>query len=234
MNIQTFIFNWRGQYNNTLTKIDQFKKIGINPVIINSDDDCESLSDWHNIGEESYFTAQMLKALDLFTGDILFHIQADVSYDKWDKLMEDALKYYDKYEWGIYAPNVDYTWYSSDRTDIQRLQIPDTNLKMVADTDCTCWFIHKSVIETAKARNINFAPYKMGWSFDIVYSAVSYMDKKPVLRDYNHTVSHPKGTKYNTDIAENEMRTLYSNLPKDIQEAFYYIKSDKEQLAKYY
>ena len=57
MKIQTFIFNWRGQYNNTIEKINQFKEIGITPIIINSDENHEE-TEWNNIGEDSYFTAQ--------------------------------------------------------------------------------------------------------------------------------------------------------------------------------
>ena len=234
MNIQTFIFNWRGQYNNTLTKIKQFNTLGINPIIINSDEKCDALPDWHNIGEESYFTAQMLKALELFTEDIFFHIQADVSYDNWKKLIDDALFYYEKYDWGIYAPNVNYTWYTSERTDVPRLELPDKNLKMVADTDCTCWFIDRSIIELANERSVDFAPYKMGWSFDIVYSALAYLNKKPVIRDYSHTVIHPQGTNYNTSQAETEMVNFFNTLPYDIKEAFSYIKGNKDNLWKYY
>ena len=105
---------------------------------------------------------------------------------------------------------------------------------MVANTDCTCWFIHKDIINEAKNRGVNFAPYKMGWSFDIVYPALSYMLKRPVLRDYSHTIQHPAGTNYNKEQAEWEMRSLYLSLPADIQEAFGYIKTDKTKLYKYY
>ena len=38
MKIQTFIFNWKGQYDKTKEKIKQLKKIKVAPVVINSDD----------------------------------------------------------------------------------------------------------------------------------------------------------------------------------------------------
>jgi hypothetical protein len=233
MNIQTFIFNWRGQYEKTLEKIEQLKEFGVTPIIINSDDlHCDE--GWHNIGEESYFTAQFLKAIELFDGDVMFHIQADASYDDWSKIYEGAKQCFDVYNWGIYAPNVDYTWYDSSRTDLTSFDLDEPNYKMVASPDCTCWFIHKDIIEEAKRRNINFAPYKMGWSFDIVYTALSYLNKRPVIRDYKFTIDHPPGTNYNKTQAEQEMLLLYGKLPADIQEAFRYIKQDKDQLAKYY
>jgi hypothetical protein len=177
-----------------------------------------------------------MKALELFhkfKGDVLFHIQGDASYDNWKQLYEDAEKYYETYEWGIYAPNVDYTWYDSSKVDLQ-FNIDEPNLKMVADTDCTCWFIHKDIINMADEKGIDFAPYKMGWSFDIIYSALSFLSQRPVLRDYSHTIDHPPGTNYNKEQGEREMAELYESLEDDVKEAFYYIKTNINNLSKYY
>jgi hypothetical protein len=70
MKIQTFIFNWRGQYEKTKEKQKQLSAIGVVPVVINSDDNHrEDDPNWHNIGEDSYFTAQFLKAIELFDKD---------------------------------------------------------------------------------------------------------------------------------------------------------------------
>ena len=240
MKIQTFIFNWRGQYDKTIEKIDQLTALGIQPIVINSDETHENYDerhDWYNIGEDSYFTAQFLKATEIFekgNADVLFHIQADASYDNWAPIYADAEKYFEVYNWGIYAPNVDYTWYDSSRTDLDAFELEEPNLRMVANTDCTCWFIHRDIIKSTKERGVDFSPYKMGWSFDIVYPAVSYIMKRPVLRDYNFTIDHPPGTNYNKDQAEKEMHSLYAALPTDIQQAFRSIKQDKEQLGKYY
>ena len=233
MKIQTFIFNWCNQYEHTIKKIEQLKIIGKTPIVINSDDEYKK-ADWYNIGEESYFTAQMSKALELFDGDVLFHIQADASFDNWQPIYDSAEKHFKKYKWGIYAPNVDFTWYVSERTDLDMFNIAQKNLKMVANTDCTCWMIHKDIINEAIKRKIDFSPYKMGWSFDIIYTALSYMKKRPVLRDYNYTVQHPKGTNYSKGIAEAEMHTFYQSLPEEIQRPFEMIKGDRNQLAEYY
>jgi len=233
MKIQTFIFNWRNQYENTVKKIEQLKLINKKPIVINSDDEHKE-GDWYNIGEESYLTAQTLKAIELFDSDIMFIILADVSYDNWLPIYESAEKYFKKYKLGIYAPNVDYTWYTSDRVDLEQFSASNDKIKVVSDTDCLCWMIHKDIINEAKKREIDFSPYKMGWSFDIVYSALSHMMKRPVLRDYNFTVKHPQGTNYDKGQAEYEMHKLYQSLPQDIQKAFGMIKGDINQLVEYY
>lgn len=233
MKIQTFIFNWRGQYEKTKEKEAQFKAIGVKPIIINSDDNHRE-EGWHNIGEESYFTAQYLKAVELFDGDALFHIQADASYNDWAPIYEAAKKFHEKYNWGIYAPNVDYTWYDSSRADLKEFEFDEDHLKMVMNTDCTCWMVHKDIIEEAKNRGVDFSPYKMGWSFDIIYTALSFMKRRPVIRDYNFTIDHPMGTNYNKDVAEKEMHDLFNSLPEDIKLAFYAIKQQPNYLYNYY
>lgn len=233
MQIHSFIFNWRGQYEKAKLKEEQLKRLGIKVTVINSDDNNRE-DDWVNIGEQAYFTEQFLMALKLFEGDVLFHIQADASYDKWEELIEDGKKYYSKYNWGIYAPNVDYTWYDSSRTDIGNIKVSDNNLRMVACPDCTCWFIHKDVITDLRERNIDMSPYSMGWGWDIILPALSFLKSRAVLRDYNHTIDHPPGTNYNKTQAEKEMHALFDSLPNDLKMLFYWIKGDRLQIAKFF
>jgi hypothetical protein len=234
MLIHSFIFNWRGQYEKTKEKEKILSSIpDVKVTVINSDEEHMD-EDWINIGEESFFTDQFMMALKLFSGDIFWHVQGDASYDKWSELVTDAKKYWEKYEWGIYAPNVDYTWYTANRTDISGLLVSDTNLKIVACTDCTCWFIHKDVIQDFKDRNIDMTPYTMGWGWDIVLPSLAFLKQKPVFRDYNHVIQHPEGTNYNKDKAEREMLALFESLPLDLKKLFSHIKSDRESIAKYF
>ena len=233
MNIQPFIFNWKGQYEKTLAKEEALKKIFEKVIVINSDDTHEE-ERWVNIGDDCYYTDQFMKAIELFDGDVLFHIQADASYDKLEELVNDAKKYFEEYEWGIYAPNVDYTWYISENTDIKSIESNHNNIRMVADTDCTCWFIHKDVINEFLNRKIDMSDQKMGWGIDLCLSAISFILSRPVIRDYNHTIDHPHGTNYNKDVASNELNCLWSRLDDDIKEAISYIKGDREKLIKFF
>ena len=91
---QPFIFNWKGQFEKTCQKEEQLKKIFDKVIVINSDDTNEKL-EWINVGDDYYFTDQFLKAVEVFDGDVMFHIQADASYDDFESLIEDAKKYYD-------------------------------------------------------------------------------------------------------------------------------------------
>jgi len=233
MNIQPFIFNWNNQFKKTSLIEDSLKKKFDNVFVINSDDD-NTKEGWVNIGNECYFSDQFRKALELFDGDVLFHIQGDVSYDKWETLVEDAKKYFEYYNAGIYAPNIDYTWYSSENTDIESLQSEHSNIKMVACTDETVWFIKKEIIQEMFERKIDFSDNTMGWGWDLVLCGISFLNGLPVIRDYNHTISHPMGTDYNKEKASTEMLNLWNSLDPDLKEVVSYIKGNREKIVKYF
>lgn len=215
MLIHPIIFNWRNQGAKALLKEQQFKDIGYdNVTVINSDDNFKQ-KNWINIGEDAYFTKQFLTALEVFDGDVLFHIQADTSYDNWKDLIAESIKHYVYYKWGVYAPNVDWTEWNSARTDI-RYYDPYQTHAHVACTDCTCWMIHKSIIDKFLSYDIDMSDQNYGFGIDIIIAACSYLKHRPVIRNYNHTIQHPKGANYNVAQALLEMNSLFSKLPQEL------------------
>ena len=64
MNIQSFIFNWRNQFESTLEIEKQLHKIFDQVNVINSDEQ-NYRAYWKNIGEQAYFNQQFLTCLDL-------------------------------------------------------------------------------------------------------------------------------------------------------------------------
>jgi len=155
LKIQSFIFNWHNQFESTLVIEKQLNKILDQVNVINSDEQ-NYRAYWHNIGEDSYFTAQFQKALELHDGDsIFFHIQGDTSYNNWNKLVQDARHYMQKYNAGIYYPKVkNVEWYDDNITTIQTMHAPDENIKYIATGDETVWFIHPKVIEYVKRKKL--------------------------------------------------------------------------------
>lgn len=232
MKIQCFIFNWPGQTQHTLMTLQQLKQFGANVTVINSDES-HTPDDWVNVGNDAFFTKQWTTACDLFDADVMFHIQADATYNDWQQLMLDAEKYYKKYNWGIYAPNVDHTWYDSQRSDLQNVSLPDSNLKLTSNPDCTCWFLHRDIIQQFKNLNWDWTFHQLGWGIDLIVCAQSYLQKRPILRDYNHTVRHPQGTNYNKQQAEVEMVELYNRCPPELQRLILIIRGQKELLLEY-
>jgi hypothetical protein len=236
MNIQPFIFNWNKQFDKTCAIEESLSKIFDKVAVINSDD-TNTRDGWIDLGDSAYFSDQFRKALELFDGDILMHVQGDVAYDNWEKLVYDSRYYLDYYNAGIYAPNIDYTWYSSENTDIDSIESDHSNIKMVSCTDETVWFIRKEIIQEMYNKNIDFSKNKFGWGWDLVLSGICFSKGIPVIRDYNHTIEHPKGTSYDKDKASDEMRLLWQSLDSDMKDIIGKIKgnqSTRNQLANYF
>lgn len=237
--IQPFIFNWRGQFEKTCAIENQLKEIFDDVTVINSDEE-NTRSGWIDLGDEAYFTMQFRKALDLFKTEkkVLMHCQGDTVFSDYKKLVEDARKYYNFYKWGVYAPDVTNIWYTPENTDINGIQSEHENIKMVACTDETVWFVHRDIIEEYYSRGLpkimTHETMKMGWGWDLVMNAISFIKGRPVIRDYRHQIQHAAGTNYNKNSAGEEMGNLWQSLPEDLRECISYIKGDREKLIKYF
>jgi len=235
LKIQPFVFNWRNQYGKTKKIEADLLKIFPHVTVINSDDE-HNESHWINIGEEAYFAEQFLTAVDFFDADVFFHVQGDIEFDRWEELVNSAQKYYDKYKWGIYAPNVDYTWYNSQNADVETIQFPseENNLKVVSNPDCTVWFIHRDILNILKNNHENLSFLKYGWGLDLILCGNSYLQQRLVIRDYQYTVIHPPGTGYAQQEAFEELNVLLNKCDRAMQTVIQIIRFDKNSLVHYF
>jgi hypothetical protein len=170
-----------------------------------------------------------------FDGDILFHVQGDATFENWKCVVDNAKKYFEKYNWGIYAPNVDYVWLSSEKVNLKTVLFEESTLSMVTNPDCTCWFIHKDVINFFHSLNIDLeSNNKYGWGIDWIMCALSYQLGRPVIRDYEFSVSHPKQTGYNAKEASVDLNRLVHSLDIDLQMVIYDLYRNDEKLRLHF
>lgn len=231
--IQPFIFSWKGQYENAKRLEMQLSEIFDNVIVINSDDD-NTPDNWINIGNQCYFSDQFRKALEIFNqGDFkfLWHIQADASYDNFQHIAESAGKAYQDYNFGVYAPNVDDTFYIPEKTDVFPLE---NNLKVVATTDNTCWIFHRDMADSMLANLDLMKENQLGWGWDLLICAFSHLKGRMVIRDYNFTISHPASTGYKKEQAENEMQVMFYKCNDDLKRVIYHIKVNPPFLSQLY
>ena len=235
MKIEPFIFNWKGKSENSKKIFFQLNSIFDKVKVINSDDDyCPE--NWINVGDEFYFSGQFNTALKNFSGDVLFHIQGDVSYNRWEQLVNDALYFFKKYSCGIYSPNIDYTWYTTEKYKIEDKSnlLQHNNLDIISCTDETVWFIHKDIINHFKDLNIKLRNQDFGWGIDLALASISFLNKKLVLRDKNHKIFHPRSSNYDLNLAEIQFKKFRKKLPSKINKCISLIQKNKEsKLYKY-
>jgi len=233
MNILCYIFSWKGQYENAVYLEKQITSLGISVKVINSDDDNRP-EDWINIGNNCYFSDQFKTCLEDFNTkeyDVLWHIQADAKFENFSAVVDSAKASFEKYNWGIFAPNVDDTFYVSSRTDVFSLT---ESQKVVATTDNTCWFVHKDIISDLN-KNIDLMQgNRLGWGWDLLLCGFSHLQRRYVIRDYAYTIDHPASTGYMKEEAEKEMIDMFNKCPNELKEIIYYIKQKPNEIKKYY
>ena len=231
MNIQSFIFNWCNQFTSTLAIEKELNKILDQVNVINSDEN-NYRAYWHNIGGDSYYSAQFFKALDLHDGkSLFFHAQGDTSYDNWEQLVKDAQYYMQKYNAGIYYPKVNNVeWQSDELASLKMVTAQDANIKYVVNGDETVWFIHPRVIQYFKHLDLEdcFFENKIGWGWDIVFCATSHMAGMPVIRDSNHTIKHPLSRTYDKDSANLGYHNTFHKLPTSIKDYIQLVHGRKD------
>jgi hypothetical protein len=235
MNIHPFIFSWKGHYERALALEKIFLEIFGRVTVINSDEENRP-EHWVNLTDEAYFAEQFATACSLLDGDVMFHVQADVSYFDWNSVVEEAKKYYKKFKFGIYAPNIDHT--TCLQVDLDKIQIVgEPNLKLVTVTDCSAWFINRTIINYFDGFVQSYIEAKYGWGICWCLSAISLRLGLPIYRDYNFTLVHPNVTNYNKQSAADEGKNFFSFIKKYDNEVFANMlllkrKSYKEILLK--
>jgi hypothetical protein len=227
-----FIFCWKNHFENVVTLEKQLLNF-CDVVVINADEN-NKLNHWINVGDSYYFSDKFRKSLDLFDMnkyDYFFHIQGDVEFNDWGGLLKRSKEFKEKYNWGVYAPNVDYTFYNNERTDVFSLE---KDLYIVANTDNTCWIITKDIIQEMKTNLILMKDNNFGWGFDLLICAFAHLKHRPVIRDYRFTVNHPASTGYKKHEAEQEMVDMINSAPKMLKEIMIMIKTNHKNIAEFY
>jgi hypothetical protein len=197
--IQGFIFNWKAH---EARAVELERAIGhcIPVTVINSE---ELLScphhHWVHLGDSAYFSAQWNKALELFEGDILFHIQADAHCGDFEQLFARARSMFQRGDVGVYEPEVDFSGF---RYDTSRLRVVDEHVVEVPLIDQTCWFVAGDVLR--ELPEVDVSANRYGWGISVAVAAVCRLQQKLCVRDYGLAVAHPRGRGYPAEVAGRE------------------------------
>lgn len=224
--IQGFIFNWKGHEPNARALEKKLETL-IEVTVVNSD---ERLSDsypkWIHLDDTAYFSAQWKTAVELFDADILFHIQADAEFDRFEELISKAEVLFDRYRLGVYEPNVDYTGIRYAKSMLRQIE-PD--LLEVPVTDCTCWFIAGEIIR--KLPPLDLSINQFGWGIPRAIAALSRLDGRMCVRDYNFSIKHPKGRGYPSAAAMQQMKAYIRSLGPELSEQAFLLEEIRTKFS---
>lgn len=162
------------------------------------------------LDDRYYYGGQFNTALkNTPEGKILACIVGDVEpAADWAAIAARAVAAFNAHPIGIYAPNVDYTWWTMRNAHIAG------DLYEVPNTDCTCWFLHPKL--TGRLRIFDYYLLSnLGWGIDAMYCKEAVKRRMHIARDYGVMVRQPRGTAYDQTKARSQMQllmTLYGAL----------------------
>lgn len=220
LEVDCYVFAW-GEWGNQAARWeDELKRYRERVTVIHSGA-VTARPHWVELPDSAYYTAQLDRTVELFSGDILFLVMADSRCDDVETLIGRAREVFVEFECGIYSPNVDNTFWRYNDDDLPDL---DDGLKLVPMTDCTVWAIHREIVEVY--RRIGHPPMRYGWGHDIVMTAIANLQEKGVIRDYGIEVKHRWGRGYNSDQALRELNRYRDFLPDWLQREFDHVWSE--------
>lgn len=208
-NLQIFIISWQGQHDNARAVALTLKNVGAAVTVVYSDPNSGFVLDTSvatlRRPNHLFFGDKFQACLDAFDAERMLIIHADCQCRDWVDLVARSEASLAKYPqiW-MWAPCINYTGFSVDRTRI--LDIRDSSLKVVAHADTIIFSITKPIIDRLRKASLEGNVY--GWGIGWIAAAFAYTHQHWVVVDTQVSVTHPKGRGYASQDAAKQ-RDLY-------------------------
>jgi hypothetical protein len=199
---QVFIISWAGQHENACFIAKELKSLAIDIYIIYSDPD-PNFELTANVSiirrDDKLYAGDKIQAcIDAFSGEHLFIICADCTCDDWAAAIKNGVMTFENHnEIWIWAPNINYSGYDLERTEI--MSLPSIDMIAVAHTDTIVFGWKSPVVERIKKSRLKENIY--GWGIGWMAVAFTYSHRKWVVVEPRIKVSHPKSRGYESHAA---------------------------------
>lgn len=212
MRVQAFIPNWPGPKQHADKIFNELTNY-CPTTILNDPDD--------------YFNAQWEKAREMFTGDVLLWVMADVTLpERFQFMFFEGLRTLARPDVGWYAPDIEWTSYIYDRADLHEVE---PQIYEVPNTDSLCFMIRRDVVDAMPHIDpkVSFM-----WGMDITAIATARLKGLKVVRDYKFKALHPNCTGYDIPRAGNEMIPMFNAMPPRLRAAAHQVEADVRRLRR--
>jgi hypothetical protein len=212
MQFHAFVFSWGG-YGGRARRLQNLLSAHMRTEVISSEPARSNHPpDWHAIGTDAFFAEQWNAAQARFDGDVLLHVQADAEPEDLPRLLRRADRMFRERPVGILEPQIDYT---DLEYDLSRLHAVEPDVYAVPITDCTCWFLHREVVQACP--RIDPAVNRFGWGLCGVAAALSRRQGRFCLRDLACKVQHPRRRGYSNREALSQRDAYLGSLSVELR-----------------
>lgn len=212
--IHTFIISWIGNHKNAVTIAKDVASSSDFVTVVYSDPDtsmddtffpCPSI----RRSADLFCTDKLLTCFESFNSDIFLLIYADCQCDDWTNIPRKCRSCFEQFpSVGIWAPLIEFTPFTLDRTTINT--IPDTHFNIVSQTDFIVIGLTRNIIKRTKEFDLKNNLY--GWGIDKMWNYYSYSIGNISVVDRSIFVYHPRGSSYPHETAMEEMNHFLTQL----------------------
>jgi hypothetical protein len=180
--------------------------------------------EWHKVPNQWYFGRQCKRSFELFRGDVLLQIQADVYYRDWPRLVRRCREAFrSSARVGVWAPDV---FYCAHPPELTRLAPGGWEQMInVSRTDGIVWALARPVVTLLD--QLNYEVNNLGWGIDDAAAAYARFLDLRVLIDTSLSPEHPKGSGYSHGDALRQRQAFISQLPKQEIEYIRWMEEDE-------
>ncbi len=199
MTTHIFIISWQGQHENAVKIASEVAGDDTRVTIVYSDPDdnlqlpaqCQVLRRPNGL----YFGDKFHACLEAFDSELFLLIHADCTSGNWRLLVDRCQQVCEANPAiGVWAPDIDYTGFSLDKTWIANTRNPD--LKIVAQTDAIVMGMRPWIVERLK--KLNYEKNIYGWGIGWAAVAYAYANRMYAVIDQSARVHHPKPRGYSS------------------------------------
>lgn len=167
--------------------------------------------DWVQVPNSAYFGPKFEAALaHTPPGAVLLLIHADATCDDWPAVVARCRSAYARHQrLGVWAPEVGATPYRTEWVGLLP-QPGEPTLVSVMQTDAIVFALAPAVLQ--RLRGMDYACNNLGWGIDWVAVAHALCSGYLVLRDTALHVAHTRGSGYDTQAADAQMRAFLAQL----------------------
>ena len=212
MRVHAFIISWKGMQRRASDIADAVFEFADDVTVIysNEEDAIETgKGHWVQVPNEWFYGKKFEECLRQHTSGVMLQIQADASSNDWGAVVEKCRETYrSQPNVGVWAPNVDFNAWVTERVSIRRVDSAET--VAVANTDGVVWSVSEAVVR--RLSKLSYDVNNMGWGVEWAAIAYSMANNLLVLRDLSITILHPKGSGYGRQTAGVQMDAFFAQL----------------------
>lgn len=197
MKTHIFIISWKHQHENAVRIAGELSSEQVKTTIVYSDPD-ETLQLQTGCSllrrpDSLYFGDKFQACLEAFDSELFILIHADCSSESWQKLVRRCQQVCEANPGvGVWAPDIDYTGFSLEKTWISNTRDPD--LKIVAQTDAIVFGLRAGIVRRLK--KLNYEKNIYGWGIGFAAVAHAYLNQMYAVIDKSIHVHHPRPRGY--------------------------------------